>query len=413
MRAANKTLPPILRALSASSAGGVVLMVCAAIALGWANSPWAHGYFRLWETALSIKLETLTVSASMHWIINDGLMAVFFFLVGLEIKRELLVGELATARKAALPVAAALGGMIVPALLYFAFNARGAGEPGWGIPMATDIAFALGVLALVGDRIPSSLRVFLSALAIADDLGAVLVIALFYTSAISWSALAAAAALLILSFIANRTGVRAVWVYVAIGIALWIAMLLSGVDATVAGVLLAFTIPARPRKGETESLVVRFERDLRVPVTFGILPLFALANAGVSFAGTGDILMTPVALGVIAGLLLGKPIGISLAIYSTERIGIASIPDDVTRRMLFGAAVLGGIGFTMSLFISGLAFRQSPDMLTAAKLGTFAASVLAGIAGWLVLRRAPGAGDEHDILAGPSALDADRPASLA
>lgn len=412
MRAANKSLPPILRALSASSAGGVVLMVCAAVALAWANSPWSHAYVRLWETALSIKLATLTVSASMHWVINDGLMAVFFFLVGLEIKRELLVGELATARKAALPVAAALGGMIVPALFYFAFNAHGAGKSGWGVPMATDIAFALGVLALIGDRIPASLRVFLSALAITDDLGAVLVIALFYTSAISWAALGAAAALLVLSIIANRTGVRAVWAYVVIGIALWIAMLLSGVDATVAGVLLAFTIPARPREGETESLVERFERDLRVPVTFGVLPLFALANAGVSFIGSGDILLTPVALGVIAGLFLGKPIGISLAIYSTVRIGITSIPDDVTRRMLFGAAVLGGIGFTMSLFISGLAFGQSPEMLTSAKLGTFAASVLAGIAGWLVLRGAPRVAGDSDLLVGPPASRSDGPTSL-
>ncbi|MEO8946427.1 MAG: Na+/H+ antiporter NhaA, partial [Gemmatimonadaceae bacterium] len=321
-------------------------------------------------------------------------------------------GELATARKAALPVAAALGGMIVPALFYFAFNAHGAGKSGWGVPMATDIAFALGVLALIGDRIPASLRVFLSALAITDDLGAVLVIALFYTSAISWAALGAAAALLVLSIIANRTGVRAVWAYVVIGIALWIAMLLSGVDATVAGVLLAFTIPARPREGETESLVERFERDLRVPVTFGVLPLFALANAGVSFIGSGDILLTPVALGVIAGLFLGKPIGISLAIYSTVRIGITSIPDDVTRRMLFGAAVLGGIGFTMSLFISGLAFGQSPEMLTSAKLGTFAASVLAGIAGWLVLRGAPRVAGDSDLLVGPPASRSDGPTSL-
>ena len=417
--------------MQAAPAGGLVLLVFAAIALVWANSPWAHGYHALWETQISIGVATTHASLTLHEVVNDGLMAVFFFLVGLEIKREILVGELATMRQAALPVAAALGGMIVPALLFVAFNASTHGTRGWGIPMATDIAFALGVLALLGSRIPSSLRVFLSALAIADDLGAVLVIALFYTATISWGALGAAAALLLLSIVANAVGVRATWAYALIGLALWAAVLLSGVHATVAGVLLAFTIPTRTRIDESAFLagardaladfhdahtpektvlssrahqvalerldmladhaqapLVRLEHGLNGIVNFGIMPVFALANAGVPLSGSGHLVTSPVALGVLTGLLLGKPIGISLATWLSVRSGIASVPADVTRRMLFGVALLGGIGFTMSLFIAGLAFGGSEELLTAAKLGTFTASLLAGIAGWLVLRRA-------------------------
>lgn len=423
---------PLTRMMQAGPAGGLVLLVCAAIAVIWANSPWAHIYHALWETQISIGVGASGTSLTLHGAVNDGLMAVFFFLVGLEIKREVLVGELATIRQAALPVAAAFGGMVVPALLFVALNATTHGTRGWGVPMATDIAFALGVLALLGDRVPSSLRVFLSALAIADDLGAVLVIALFYTATISWVALAAAAGLLSLSIIANAAGVRATWAYALIGLALWVAVLLSGVHATVAGVLLALTIPSRTRIDEgaflsgardaladfhdahapemsvlssrahqvalqqlntladhAQAPLVRLEQALHAPVTFGIMPLFALANAGVSLHGSGHLLSSPVALGVIAGLFLGKPIGISLAAWAAVRSGLATVPADVTRRMLFGVAWLGGIGFTMSLFIAGLAFGASPELLTAAKLGTFTASILAGIAGWLVLRRAP------------------------
>ena len=421
--------------MQAGPAGGLVLLVCAAIALFWANSPWAHGYHALWDARISIGLGGSAASLTLHEIVNDGLMAVFFFLVGLEIKREILVGELATRRQAALPVAAALGGMIVPALLFVAFNASTHGTRGWGIPMATDIAFALGVLALLGDGLPSSLRVFLSALAIADDLGAVLVIALFYTATISWTALAAAGALLLLSIIANAIGVRATWAYALIGLALWVAVLLSGVHATVAGVLLALTIPSRTRIDEgaflagarnaladfhdahapertvlssrahqialqeldtladhAQAPLVRLEHGLHGIVTFGIMPVFALANAGVLLSGTGHLLASPVALGVLAGLLLGKPIGICLATWAAVRSGVASIPAEVSRRMLLGVACLGGIGFTMSLFIAGLAFGGSSELLTAAKLGTFTASILAGIVGWLVLRGARIAG---------------------
>jgi NhaA family Na+:H+ antiporter len=425
--------------MQAGPAGGLVLLVCAAIALVWANSPWGHGYDAIWNTVISIGFGGSRASLTLHGIVNDGLMAVFFFLVGLEIKREILVGELATARKAALPVAAALGGMIVPALLFITLNASGHGARGWGVPMATDIAFALGVLALLGDRIPTSLRVFLSALAITDDLGAVLVIALFYTATISWIALAAAAALLLLSVIANVIGIRATWAYALIGLALWAAVLLSGVHATVAGVLLALTIPSRTRIDEAAFLagardaladfhdaqapertvlssrahqvalqainmladqaqapLVRLEQGLHGIVTFGIMPLFALANAGVPLGGNSHLLTSPVALGVLAGLFLGKPIGILLASWVAVRSGVATIPADVSRRMLFGVACLGGIGFTMSLFIAGLAFGSSPELLTSAKLGTFAASILAGITGWMILRRAAGAVSQSD-----------------
>jgi Na+:H+ antiporter, NhaA family len=422
---------PLSRMMQAGPAAGLVLLVCAAIALAWANSPWAHQYHALWETEISIGVAATHATLTLREVVNDGLMAVFFFLVGLEIKREILVGELATMRQAALPVAAALGGMIVPALLFVALNASTHGTRGWGVPVATDIAFALGVLALLGDRIPSSLRVFLSALAIADDLGAVLVIALFYTATISWTALAVAAALLLLSIVANVVGVRATWAYALIGLALWVAVLLSGVHATVAGVLLAFTIPTRTRIDESAFLagardalrdfhdahtpektvlssrshqvalerlntladhaqapLVRLEDGLSGVVNFGIMPVFALANAGIPLSGSSHLITSPVALGVLVGLFVGKPIGISLATWISVRSGIASVPADVTRRMLFGVALLGGIGFTMSLFIAGLAFGGSAELLTAAKLGTFTASLLAGFAGWLVLRRA-------------------------
>ena len=407
----------------------MVLLACAAIAMAWANSPWAHSYHALWETPLTLGVGATGGRLTLDLVINDGLMAVFFFLVGLEIKREVLVGELASLRHAALPVSAALGGMVVPALLFLAVNAGGTGSAGWGIPMATDIAFALGVLALLGDRVPASLRVFLSALAIADDMGAVLVIAIFYSGGVMWGALLAAVALLALSALANAAGVRAPWAYALIGAALWVAMLLSGVHATVAGVLLALTIPSRTRidegaflRGARQALedfhdardpeltvlsssehqealyrleelteqaqppLARLEHGLQGVVNFGIMPLFALANAGVSLHGAGDLIGTPVAIGVLLGLVLGKPIGITLAAWLAVKTGLAVRPADAGWRMIHGVAWLGGIGFTMSLFIAGLAFGGSSSLLTAAKLGTFLASVIAGIIGWTLLR---------------------------
>jgi Na+:H+ antiporter, NhaA family len=430
-----RVLAPLRRLSHTATAGGLVLLACAALAMAWANSPWEHAYRALWETELTMGLGPLSARLSLHHVINDGLMAVFFFLVGLEIKREILVGELASARQAALPVAAAVGGMVVPALFFTLVNGNGAGSSGWGIPMATDIAFALGVLALLGSRVPSSLRVFLSALAIADDLGAVLVIALFYTTAVSWGAMAAAAGLLVLSIGANAAGVRATWAYALIGLTLWVAVLLSGVHATVAGVLLALTIPSRTRIDEAAFLrgartaltdfhdardpeltllssrahqealrrletlteqaqapLARLEHGLHGIVTFGIMPLFALANAGVSLRGGGALLGSPVAIGVVVGLLLGKPIGITLAAWGAVRSGIATLPGGVSWRTLHGVAWLGGIGFTMSLFIAGLAFGAQPALLVAAKLGTLLASVTAGLIGWTLLRRLGAAG---------------------
>ncbi len=428
---AERVVAPLERLASRAPAGGVVLLVCAALAMAWANSPWAHSYHALWETELTIGAGSAIARLTLHEVINDGLMAVFFFLVGLEIKREVLVGELSSVAQAALPVAAALGGMIVPATLFILLAANGTELRGWGIPMATDIAFALGVLALLGSGIPASLRVFLSALAIADDLGAVLVIALFYTATVSWGAIAAAAALLALSGGANAAGVRAHWCYALIGLALWVAVLLSGVHATVAGVLLALTIPTRTRIDEAAFLrgarsalsdfhdarapevtvlssgahqaalgrlevlteqaqppLARLEHSLHGVVTFGIMPLFALANAGVSLGSGSSAIGSRVALGVVSGLVLGKPLGILLASWTAVRVGVATLPAGVSWRMLHGVAWLGGIGFTMSLFIAGLAFSAHPALLTAAKLGTLIASVVAGIVGWTLLRRA-------------------------
>ena len=426
---AERVTAPLHRFLQSAPAGGIVLLVCAAIAMVWANSPWAHSYHALWETPLTIAIGGRGAQLTLHQVINDGLMAVFFFLVGLEIKREVLVGELASLRHAALPVSAALGGMVVPALLFTAVNTGGDGSAGWGIPMATDIAFALGVLALLGDRVPGSLRVFLSALAIADDMGAVLVIALFYSAGVAWGALLAAAALLALSALANAAGVRAPWAYALIGAALWAAVLMSGVHATVAGVLLALTIPSRTRidegaflRGARRTLedfhdardpertvlsnrahqdalhrleelteqaqppLARLEQGLHGVVNFGIMPLFALSNAGVPLRGAGTLVGNPVAIGVMLGLVLGKPIGISLAAWLAVRSGLAARPAGAGWRLIHGVSWLGGIGFTMSLFIAGLAFGGSAPLLTAAKLGTFLASLIAGIVGYLLLR---------------------------
>jgi NhaA family Na+:H+ antiporter len=427
-----RILAPFQRFVHTESASGLVLLACTAIALIWANSPWADSYTHLWETEIAVGLGSLSARLTLHHLINDGLMAVFFFLVGLEIKREMLAGELASLRQAALPMAAAAGGMIAPALLYASLNAGTVGESGWGVPMATDIAFALGVLALLGDRVPAGVRVFLAALAIVDDIGAVLVIAVFYSGGIAWSALGMAGVLVLLAIAANAAGVRRPWAYGAIGIALWVAVLSSGIHATIAGVLLAMTIPARTRIDEQSFLrrargaledfeashepgasplrdpehqaaaqhlerlaeqlqppLLRLEHALHGVVAFGIMPLFALANAGVplGLGHTGAAGGTHVALGIGLGLVVGKPLGISLFAWAALRMGVASLPDRVTWRLIVGAGLLGGIGFTMALFIAGLAFAGAPGLLVAAKLGILGASFVAGVTGWLVLRQ--------------------------
>jgi NhaA family Na+:H+ antiporter len=422
----DRLLAPFREFSAREASGGVLLMGAALIALVWANSPFGDSYDALWKTTLTIGAGEVALSKSLHLWINDGLMAIFFLVVGLEIKREVLVGELASARRAILPIAAAVGGAVLPALLFLIIAG---GDPeaarGWGVPMATDIAFALGVLALLGSRVPVGLRIFLTALAIVDDLLAVLVIAIFYTSDLTLPALGAAAVILGALVVANRLGVRRPIVYALLGIALWVAVLQSGIHATVAGVLLAMTIPARTRidpadflerargfiadfgrelgddpdeehhaalwelEDLTESAqapMLRMEHALHPWVAFAIVPLFALANAGVPIAG--DLVATatePVVLGILIGLVVGKQVGITLAAWLVVRAGLATLPDGVTWRHIYGAAWLGGIGFTMSLFVADLAFGDAPS-LALAKVGILAASILAGLGGYLVLR---------------------------
>jgi len=363
--------------MRSAPAGGMVLLACAAIAMIWANSPWADSYHALWETPLTFGVGAAGARLTLHLVINDGLMAVFFFLVGLEIKREVLVGELASLRHAALPVSAALGGMVVPALLFTALNAGGSGSAGWGIPMATDIAFALGVLALLGRRVPNGLRVFLAALAIADDLGAVLVIAIFYSAGLDWLAIGGAVLLLAFLAVLNARGMTRWYLYALAGIALWSLVLRSGVHATIAGVLLAFVIPART--GAT------MEHALRGVVAFVVMPIFALANAGVALSGSAAAATSPIAWGILLGLVIGKPLGISLASRVAVRSGAAELPPGTTWRDVRGAGWLGGIGFTMSLFIASLAFG-SGALLDVAKLGVIAASIVSGVTGYTLLR---------------------------
>ena len=369
--------------LVSEAAGGIVLMLAAALALVVANSPLAHTYF---ET-LHVKLGPLTLS---HWI-NDGLMALFFLLVGLEIKREMLDGQLATWPRRALPGIAAAGGMAVPALIYLAFNVQN-GEVlrGWAIPTATDIAFALGVLSLLGKRVPPSLKIFLAALAIIDDLGAVLIIALFYTTGLSLIDLAGAAAVLVALFVLNRRGVLALWPYLILGIVLWVLVYRSGIHATLAGVALALTIPLRMAPGRiddlTRSPLHRLEHGLESIVPFVIVPIFGFANAGVSFAGIGpSALVEPLTLGIAAGLVVGKLIGVFGSAALTIRVGLADLPAEASWPQLLGVALLCGIGFTMSLFIGLLAFADNEVLQNEVKLGIICGSVLAAILGSIVL----------------------------
>lgn len=422
---------PFQKFAAQETSGGILLLVCAIAALVWANSPWIGSYVLLWHTPLTLRLGPFVLSHDLRFWVNDGLMAIFFFVVGLEIKRELLVGELASPRQAILPILAALGGVLVPALLYTAINMHGPGARGWGIPMATDIAFAVGAMALLGDYVPFGLKVFLTALAIVDDIVAVLVIAVFYRSHLSWEALIAAGFCFLVLLAANRLGVRRPLPYVLIGIALWMAMLQSGVHATIAGVLLAIAIPSRTALNQGEFLrhgqavLDQFERAAKVEpfeflrdaeqqtaiesledacdgvrpplhylerrlhpwVTFAIMPAFALANAGVPLiSNLGRAAREPIAYGVLLGLLLGKPIGITLASRLSVRVRLATLPRGVSWKHIHGAAWLGGIGFTMSLFMAALSFTDEAQ-LASAKLAIFAASLCAGIIGSILLVR--------------------------
>lgn len=430
-------LRPFEAFFTSEAAGGVLLMVAALVALVWANSPAADSYVALWSATVTVGGGPLVIAKPLVLWVNDGLMAVFFFLVGLEIKREVVAGELSNPRQAALSVAAAIGGMVVPALLFLAVTAGTDRAGGWGVPMATDIAFAIGVLALAGRGAPLAVRVFLTALAIVDDLAAVLVIAFFYTASIKMVPLAVAGVALVVLLGMNRAGVMRPAAYLLVGVVLWVAMLKSGVHATIAGVLTALTIPATRRldapafaeraaeivrefasrmtPGQTtmdseqayavarleqaaedaESPLARLEHTLHMPVALLIMPIFALANAGVAFTGSPVAMLTdPAALGVMVGLIVGKPVGVLLMAWLAVRTGLAVKPDGVTWGHLVGVALLTGIGFTMSIFIATLAFDapgsliRAGGVLDSAKAGIFAASLVMGLAGAAVLSRA-------------------------
>jgi NhaA family Na+:H+ antiporter len=379
-----KPLSALRDFLKSQASGGLVLMAAAALALVVANSPLAPGYF----AALHLYLGPLSIA---HWI-NDGLMAVFFLLVGLEIKREVLDGQLASWNRRILPGVAALGGMTVPAIIFLAFNGGDAATArGWAIPSATDIAFALGVLSLLRDRIPTSLKVFLTALAIIDDLGAVFIIAIFYTGDLSILPLASAAGVVAVLIIMNRLGVLRLLPYVALGAALWVLVLQSGVHATVAGVAVALTIPLRRAPGRPDDMVHsplhKLEHSLHGWVTFLIIPIFGFANAGVSFAGiTPAVLTDHLTMGVALGLLIGKLVGVFGSAYLVIRAGWADMPAGASLPQLLGVSLLCGIGFTMSLFIGLLAFANAPLLQEEVKIGILAGSLLAGLLGWSVLR---------------------------
>jgi Na+:H+ antiporter, NhaA family len=373
----------IRRFISSEASGGLILMGAAVLALIVANSPLADTYFAV----LASYVAGLSV---LHWI-NDALMAVFFLMVGLEIKREVLTGQLSTWPQRVLPGIAALGGMIMPAAVYLVFNWSSAETTqGWAIPAATDIAFSLGVAALLGSRVPLSIKVFLTAVAIFDDLGAVAVIALFYTAELNGAALAAAAVLVGILAILNRAGVNRLPPYLIIGLGLWYAVLLSGVHATIAGVLVALTVPLAVAKRTGDSPLLRLEHGIHPWVAFLIVPIFGFANAGVSFAGfTPSTLLHPVTLGVALGLFVGKQLGVFGVTFGAIRLGLAALPTGASFRQLYGVALLCGIGFTMSLFIGLLAFPDSVPLQDAVKIGVIAGSALSAAVGAAVLALGP------------------------
>ena len=429
-KAFDKVLTPLDEFIHRQTTSGVLLMLCAIAALIIANSRWNETYIHLLEIPFTIGLPGFQLSKSLHHWINDGLMAMFFFVIGLELKREILVGELASPKQAMLPIIAAVGGMLVPVLIYVSINPEGSALDGWGVPMATDIAFALGTLALLGSRVPHTLLTFLVALAIVDDLGAVLVIALFYTESINLIALALAGTTLVLLTTLNLGGIRRPLPYMLLGTVLWIAMLKSGVHATLAGIFLAFSIPMRPkyepglflsqitemaggidlaykreknivRNNELRSRVhamgdsVRLvqspaqvlETKLHLPSAYIIIPIFALANAGIpiDWSSFGSVITHPVSMGIAIGLVLGKLIGICGFSWVAIKFGLTSLPNGLNFRHIVGAGLMAGIGFTMSIFIAELGFAHHDENLLMAKTGILLASVIAGVSGFLWL----------------------------
>ena len=431
-KAFDRVLTPLEDFIHRQTTSGILLMLCAIVAIYIANSQWSEAYHHVLVTPFTIGIPGFQLSKTLHHWINDGLMAIFFFVIGLELKREILVGELANIKLAMLPIIAAIGGMLVPVLIYISINPEGDAINGWGIPMATDIAFALGALALLGKRIPKNLLTFLIALAIVDDLGAVLVIALFYTETINTFALTIAVAVMFFLVALNLGGIRRASPYIILGIVLWIAMLQSGVHATIAGIILAFTIPMRPKYNanrflsqinemviqikhayQKEENIVRndelrsrvralgdgvllvqapaqiIERKMHIPTAYFIIPVFSLANAGVpiDWASFGSVITHPVSIGITAGLVLGKLIGIAGFSWLAVKLGVTSLPNGLNFKHIIGAALMGGIGFTMSIFIAELGFAHSAEDLLMAKTGILLASALAGVSGfiWLFL----------------------------
>lgn len=434
-KAFDKVLSPLDEFIHRQTTSGVLLMLCAIIALYIANSSWSTSYHHFLELPLTVGIPGFEISKSIHHWINDGLMAIFFFVIGLELKREILVGELADPKQAILPIFAAIGGMLVPVIIYIAINPEGSTFDGWGIPMATDIAFALGALALLGNRIPKSLLTFLVALAIVDDLGAVIVIALFYTETISISALVIAAIVLMLLISLNLGGIRRPLPYVLLGIILWIAMLKSGVHATLAGIFLAFTIPMRAKYNpdlflshinemvekikltyKSEENIIKniqlrshvralgdgvrraqapaqiMEHTLHIPTAYIIIPIFSLANAAipVDWSSMQTIITHPVSIGIAAGLFFGKLIGIAGFSWLAVKLNLTTLPSTLNFKHIIGVALMGGIGFTMSIFIAELGFSHSADDLLMAKTGVLFASIISGVSGfiWLYLTSA-------------------------
>lgn len=367
--------------------GGILLLACTFFSIAMSNSSFGERYMHFWHTSLQVIISDTIFSKSIEFFINDGLMSIFFLLVGIEIKRELSDGELSTRQKATLPLAAAIGGMIIPAFIYYFFNKGSVAAAGWGIPMATDIAFALGILALVGKKVPVALKVFLAALAVVDDLGAIVVIGLFYSNGIQFIYALMSLGIIVLLLGLNKLKVNHSSIYIALGIVLWFTIHRMGIHATLSGVLLAFTLPTF-QKNEMPSVSTRLEHLLHIPVNFIIMPLFALANTCIAFGaklfdGTPNALI----IGIMAGLFLGKPIGIVLFSYFTVKLKWAVLPRGVDWNLLIGVGFLGGIGFTMSVFITLLAFGL-PEMVNAAKITIVIASMLAGIVGFIWLKLA-------------------------
>ena len=418
---------PFQRFFEIEASGGILLIVFTAIALVWANSPWSHYYQEFWHYELSIGIGEYKLSHSiLHWI-NDGFMAIFFFVVGLEIKREMMTGELSSFKKASLPISAAIGGMVVPATIFLLINKNQPGAEGWGVPMATDIAFSLGVLTLLGKRVPLSLKIFLVAFAIVDDLGAVIIIAFFYSQDIQWDMLLYSGLLLSLLVVFNYLNIRHIPLYMLVGWFIWFLFMKSGIHPTLAGVLIAFTIPANRRLDistfkenmdrnlqpyclkcndkitlnhdqlesidNMETLIRRvqsplqsLEHSLHGFVTFVVMPLFALTNAGVILTQSGSGFFSPLSINIEISLIFGKVIGIALFSWLAVKIGMSALPRNVNWSHILGLGFLGGMGFTMSLFISNLAYTDNVNMLNEAKIGILVGSLVAGITGYLILR---------------------------